>query len=757
VFFSQAVPSNGVKGSEFHKNSNEGAVVDLSIDPSHILNVSGSNNACGLFALALGTKLALEAQANSTVPKEVQEYLNTLQRQDLEETTEETAEIAKNLRQVLAHALLKNAVYKNSRLESFKALALKILQNEKVPDMEAFEESNLLFLEKLKNDFDALELSEESLKSRLPFLISEANEIKIRKPEIQIMSEKIMHIRNHSEGSSVSKSINEFLSGLGDPNTFRAILRLIKLYRLCVEALPSSGNGENRSELGTQFFNFCNRKLNTLMFASPRALRGKAIYCYASHLKFDKTGKAAKDQSLDFNLFKQLYINFAIQEKEWDTCFVSYCNYLGNEDVFLTVDEIGNLAVEWNINLCVQQPNGQKSYHGRQNTTMVNLVNRFNIHWQVYLNKPCQRLNTINNSNGNQIQTNKNFQRQVEKFILANQPNNFGLEKFLQSFPKKQVENWINNPPEEGEPLLIIATVEAPLEMIELLIEFGAMPNKQDFFGNTAAHCAYLQYHSNNAYSKNNSIDSKHFKILKLLIDKNSSLDILNEESDSVAVYLVRDKEYNFLAELFKKGTLHLFSYVSEKVQYGRIVRVTLLEYLVQELGDDESFMRGIDILIYDLQPKVVRDTIEILYEIIEEERLILEDYIANVGSHSEKVKNKESYIQSFNRVLERLEFKEKMNAEPIQYKNFFEEISQLEDKSKTALKRKPTGELIQEPDKIEWLFLAATTKGVQNFNSSARGSINPPSSFPKKMHLVTRGIEKPLENGNHKARKLSN
>lgn len=341
-----------------------------------IINVSGVDNNCGLYSLALAVSMALEQRPDETVSVAIPERIRQIKVADVSTVSEQKLqELGFFLREQLAIAMKNDAVFKERQKNSFcnlcidplPSMTIRGVPNDLYPhEKEAFIKSNRRFLVETQWKLDALALSLEAL------II----------PEEPVFSEEYI--------VAFSEQLNEIVSQNSDQQTIDNVLSSQyvqhdhQLYSVCVlfnkawAKVEARGNQTVKNSVEHWFFQQAealiaradkehgNLKQSLLDLGACRVLmEGSADVVYNS---------------------RELYARYLVND-QWDNIFDRYVNYVKLYFMQLSADEIGTLAGAWHVGLKTLGPNQPVASstlpEGITPTISVTLINLSKSHWQV--------------------------------------------------------------------------------------------------------------------------------------------------------------------------------------------------------------------------------------------------------------------------------------------------------------------------------------------------------------------------------------
>lgn len=333
---------------------------------SHIIDVGGHGNNCGLFAFALGMSLADEEKAIAAscyVTKEM-----------VAPNSQEASLVGENLRSQLLDVLINDKDYKNLRLHSFIAM---VLEQDEEADMQSFINSNKSFINELNDDIftitntinnDAFSIENLSILERdeaamvvfMAFVSILENE-QIALDNINVIMKELHQSRNRHL-SEVAKIFVSAWALVGEDAGLPAARNALKD---AVEAWFLGEIDQRLDSLKNERFEFQDY-MNALMDMAR---------CYKD------AGFGTAD--LVHNA-KSLYVRYRVKEN-WEMLYGNYIQYVQTNAPQLSADELGALANHRNVNLTIVFSDGQ-----RYSSTVINpaatkvvLCNPSLVHWQV--------------------------------------------------------------------------------------------------------------------------------------------------------------------------------------------------------------------------------------------------------------------------------------------------------------------------------------------------------------------------------------
>lgn len=348
-----------------------------------IIDVPGFGNSCGLFALTLGLKLAVEYSGHTS--DQWKEVLNIDKKVLKNKGSHESVQVADRLlRQELVNAFKTSKHYSEFRRENFIDCCIRHIRGKPYPqDMVAFVESNKTFLNELKKTY------QQDSSQITP---SECEEFKtfVKKAKVSISDIVDLRAKINDQISSVNlESIRQLLENYckEEPNLLIRIIKLKKLYAAAWSEI-NEGNSEQKqlyhSYVNMVFHNYFMKALAT----SSNLMKDVKLFGFLQGVKFSSKGKFESHSPIDIiqEDVVSIFVSKTIQNK-WLEIFNRYCDYVQNEQAMLSADELGCLAEYWGIRLDIRfnDANTYSNHPGRTNLLCVKLCNPSQIHWQVYL------------------------------------------------------------------------------------------------------------------------------------------------------------------------------------------------------------------------------------------------------------------------------------------------------------------------------------------------------------------------------------
>jgi hypothetical protein len=371
-----------------------------------IIDVSGYDNNCGLFALALGVKLAFLRQKNVDLQPQYPPYLNDLSEELFRKETRETVQIGKLLRETFHAKLMADDLYKKNNYfnfvsccEAYLARALALTENTvysflreiEQEDMEAFLRPNITWVN--SNLLPAwLEIKDSVEEAINENLLLELNKIDIQAETVSALSQQFILLL--SNGTEIHSDIGNLLTP--DQKADLTIEQLIKLRKLCQLAWRRvkeiHGTSEQRKYLSGRLGKFLEQEtLKQLSRNTPNKIDELVLILFLEDAFFDVKGqiKVQEINSQKHNetlrtarcsFIKKQLILF------WDQIYLNYCKNILESTMMLSADELGYLANVWEVQLTIQFNNDRKyhSYNKKDNQKLqVCLCNPALNHWQV--------------------------------------------------------------------------------------------------------------------------------------------------------------------------------------------------------------------------------------------------------------------------------------------------------------------------------------------------------------------------------------
>lgn len=358
-------------------------------EPNKIVNVSGHKNGCGLYSFTLACIKAhknAKALTHSSIPEYVLGWdesflLNT-------NDTETLDQLNTLLRSEIAAVIKENSEYRATREQNFMSACLNVLAGGAFPsDMQTFYDSNQEFIFNIetmaadtpyqlsgntKSDYEALILSDRT---------------KISEDDIICMQAKIIEYFakypkpwQQKEAPSLHSILPQFA------NTPDPFIRAIQQRKLLTVTLASCPDLEQRLWWKEETEKWLEHTLITLLDTTPQAEHISVIKRFGllSSTNFEGDGQVYSlpnyDDIIDAETMRLLLRNLI--HAQWPSIFSRYVDYVKNEPVMLTADELMLLAKKWKVSLNIFEWRLQNNVEGQ---LKICLTNPKQYHWQVYL------------------------------------------------------------------------------------------------------------------------------------------------------------------------------------------------------------------------------------------------------------------------------------------------------------------------------------------------------------------------------------
>ncbi len=370
--------------------------LDTVNNSKEILNVSGYKNNCGLYALALSCKKAIEFQQNLGLTMTYSSCLEKINDTILKHYLEnhflyfgDQDSVGKKLRMELKEALYSDEIYKLSRVESFVTLAYNYFETgEYSIDMEAWFKGNKEILSYIRAEVDKLK---QSLPDQINHVFASIlNEKKLANS--QRAEESFQFIK-----SILNKEIQEVESHLRTRwNQFQdydeVLYECIHIFWAWEYINEEYASIERRREfigLVHQTYEEITHKgewLDEVMKFIFLAVPSCAPYSNFNDKSVSQLFQATKENA--FNRAFSLILTSKIQSN-WDSIYKNYINYVvdENNEVQLSVDELKVLGRRWGVNVCIayDEENEQISSEFPEGLTVCLTTNAVKNHWLVDL------------------------------------------------------------------------------------------------------------------------------------------------------------------------------------------------------------------------------------------------------------------------------------------------------------------------------------------------------------------------------------
>jgi acyl-coenzyme A synthetase/AMP-(fatty) acid ligase/thioesterase domain-containing protein len=377
-------------------------------DERVLLNVSGSGNNCGLFAMVLGIKIALENQRTGAPANKALEFLGILNDECLQHETRETIEVGRMLRTSLATALKSDDAVKARRFEAFISYCAAFLEHANFSrldtELESLYKANKIEMTAMY-DIWAKEIVGKGIDELLiADFLTEINSYDVTSETVtcyQQISALLIQAEQQNLFESIKTLFATFYSSEEDP--ISRLIQLKKLYRAAWERVRT----DQASETQRQVFNEVIRKYFIQCYITQ--LAGKRlnidknrdsllILSIVESMQFDANGNAKAIPSLKaiISTCRGLFAELQVYQFWASKFYPNYCHYIDTSDTKITADELACLAQYWNVQLSILMSTGVdfKTYTERNpNQLYVSLTNPSRDHWIVIVDKESLKKN----------------------------------------------------------------------------------------------------------------------------------------------------------------------------------------------------------------------------------------------------------------------------------------------------------------------------------------------------------------------------
>lgn len=335
---------------------------------NNMLDVSGYDNNCGLYALSLAARNAIDGvgpQHTAKIPIEVKNLTDY----DVAPGSNGLEYYGNFLRKTLYNVLKADEVYKNLRKQTF--INLCFTKNTAL-DAQSFAISNNEYINNLDDQIDFLQ-------ARLYSINDTSIDLNLRTEEVANFYADLKSFFIVDE-SSLATRLNEYLPQDAE---LSSAIKFINLFTTAWEnVLESDAPPEDRQaikELITKhIYNFLSNDLNKLDENSMEYLT--RVKLFLKLLTLGDLGHKDTNENL------RLLLCFCQVNKDWDMCYENYLNYVKNNCPMLTADELGAIAKAWAVKLTIEFPNKQTYISENiEYAVAVTLCNPNQNHWQVRL------------------------------------------------------------------------------------------------------------------------------------------------------------------------------------------------------------------------------------------------------------------------------------------------------------------------------------------------------------------------------------
>ncbi len=349
---------------------------------SRYINVSGHGNNCGLFALTLGVKRALTREPIEALPSQRHflTFINFYGEVDFTEITGSTDIIGQELRKYISEALKQDETFKTGRYHNFVSMLVNYVTEQSLPpDMEALWSSNEACLRKVINDWKALSpylsVFGEDFSPNLSNISEEQVEVLLVRIR-QIISD---NAQNHSEAAEKFFEEHKANKSMSFKLYQKAWARVEER-----DALP-----EVRHLFNDTMVKYFRREMVERLIGISEAERKVREACRLGFLEgvaFEEQLTLPSIEATRENARSLLIESFVVPV--WEEIYQRYLEYVRDNPVYLSADELGCLAKYWNVQLEINfQDDARPPYRSyselNSNLLRVVLCNPSQGHWMV--------------------------------------------------------------------------------------------------------------------------------------------------------------------------------------------------------------------------------------------------------------------------------------------------------------------------------------------------------------------------------------
>jgi hypothetical protein len=395
------------QGEQLVNSHSQASTPQVQISHPTLINVAGQGNNCGLFALALGTQLALAAKPELVhrvpVPNFVREFpasfliTSNLETMDLVSETR-LSYFGSQLRRALATKLRDDVQYKSECYESFLIICVQYLKkdNSLLPqEMSALfqAQTNKKFLLKLEAEWKKIqnELSfDGTTLNEYESLVAQAS---LDEEEVTAFYCQLTELLQLEQTGSVIEIFERL--DQQKTETYIDLIKKHKLYQIAWNRITFEGNEQKRKCIAEDARRYLIHEAITIINSqNPINEKSLKILSLLDQTDFTNEGNIHKiSTKVLIETSINYFAEFSLLHK-WETVYSAYCQEIDESSVMLTSEELGELATCWGVQLTIDfQDPIRKPYQSfdQMNGEMlqvtlcnpVNLESRLQIHWQV--------------------------------------------------------------------------------------------------------------------------------------------------------------------------------------------------------------------------------------------------------------------------------------------------------------------------------------------------------------------------------------
>ncbi len=316
---------------------------------SCLINISDHGNNCGLFALTLGVKRALDRDSAkaSSLQADFVIFIRQCEEKDFTGITQKTDGVGQRLRGYIFEALRQDETFKAGRYQNFVPMVVNYATEglKSLPqDMEALQNANQALLDSVKNEWRALSQYLERFYEDFSHNtdISEEQVIAFLVHIRSIISD---NTQNHAEAAK--RLFEEYKAEHND------LFFLTALYqRAWARVKQKDASPEIRQLFNESMAKCFRREMVERLIAIPEAERKVREACRFGFLEGVKFGEQVIEPSLEImrENARSLLIESLVMAA-WSEIYQRYLEYVRDEPVYLSADELGCLAKYWNVQL----------------------------------------------------------------------------------------------------------------------------------------------------------------------------------------------------------------------------------------------------------------------------------------------------------------------------------------------------------------------------------------------------------------------
>jgi hypothetical protein len=343
-----------------------------------IINVSGQGNNCGLYALTLAIKLALDVKPELRQHVQLPSFFDNFPADLLinnayeifidEEKEVRLVSVGTALRSDLASVLSNDSKFKKARYDDYLSFCVRCIKSpftdlpQDLVDMSAFYRAlySKEFIEKLTKQWaelrNILALEDHNWISTY---LSRLKQVKVDEQEVtSVYKDMCTYLQTEPLGP-----IQPLLETIDKENidSLQQLIKRRKLYQVAWTKVElKDGSERNRKKLSRRMREYFDKEVIKII-CQNQTINKEALLLLAL---LDQTSFSSANaviqypensyryDSLNENIIRYFIVTLLTSD-EWDKVYRTYCHEIEKTAVMLTADELGQLARYWHIQLTI--------------------------------------------------------------------------------------------------------------------------------------------------------------------------------------------------------------------------------------------------------------------------------------------------------------------------------------------------------------------------------------------------------------------